>query len=77
MKGMSESMMKILIGIIIGGIFFMGIIYILNYFGVSLWTPLCRTFCFPLSSFAASLLRSIFIGYLMGAPGSTMCSFCG
>jgi len=75
MKGVNEAMMQILIAIVIGGLAFVFLVFILNYFGVNLVTPLCRTFCFPGMNVVSSLLKSILIGYLTSP--SSMCGFCG
>lgn len=75
MKGINEAMMQILIAIVLGGLAFIFLMFILNYFGVNLATPLCRTFCFPVMNTVSSVLKSILIGYL--ASPSSMCGFCG
>lgn len=75
MKGITEAMMKIIFVLILGGLAFIIILWILNYFGVNLVTPLCRTFCFPVMEIVSALLKYVIIGYLL-SPAS-MCSFCG
>lgn len=75
MKGMSEAMMNVLIALVLGGLGFIFIIFILNYFGVNLVTPICRSFCFPVMNVIIGLLKYIGIGYLLSP--SSMCGFCG
>ncbi|MBU3957757.1 MAG: hypothetical protein KKB25_01650 [Nanoarchaeota archaeon] len=75
MKGVNEAMMNLLIAIVLGGLAFIFLMFILNYFGVNLVTPLCRTFCFPVMNVVVNLLKAILIGYVTSP--SSMCGFCG
>lgn len=75
MKGVNEAMMNMLIAIVLGGLAFIFLMFILNYFGVNLVTPLCRTFCFPVMNVVSSILKAVLIGYLTSS--SSMCGFCG
>lgn len=75
MKGTTEQMVSLLSIIILAGLAFVAILFILNYFGVNLVTPICRTACYPVMGVVSNFLKTILIGYLTSP--SSMCNFCG
>jgi hypothetical protein len=76
MKGLevTVSMILIIAALLLA---FSAIFWMLNYFGINIITPLCRTFCMPVSGIIDGIMKSLLIGYVTGTPGSTMCNFCG
>ncbi len=75
MKGIFSVSWEIVLALIVCAAVLITILLILNFIGIDIFSPICRTFCFPIRDFVTSLMKTIIIGYI--ASPSSMCNLCG